>query len=152
MNRLNNRRKSNRITGPNPIDVHVGLQLRRRRTLLGFSQEYLGGQVGLTFQQIQKYEKGRNRIGCSRLFDFSRVLDVPVGYFFEGITPDVAARSPRHGKGPSTDPIVDQNDPTTKRETLEMMRAYNSVSDPALRNLIREFVKALGDNVDRNSA
>src|SRR5512144_1355925 len=68
---------------PNPVDIHVGSRVRLRRTLLGLSQEKLGEAVGLTFQQIQKYERGANRIGASRLFEFSRILDVPVSFFFE---------------------------------------------------------------------
>ena len=84
---------------PNPIDVHVGGRVRLRRTLLGLSQEKLGEAIGLTFQQVQKYERGANRIGASRLFDLSRVLDVPVGYFFDDMSDDVAARSPRQIRG-----------------------------------------------------
>src|SRR5277367_1577262 len=68
---------------PNPIDTHVGARVRLRRTLLGMSQEKLGEAIGLTFQQVQKYERGANRIGASRLFDLSRVLDVPVSFFFD---------------------------------------------------------------------
>src|SRR5512134_3751494 len=68
---------------PNPVDIHVGSRVRLRRTLLGLSQEKLGEAVGLTFQQIQKYERGANRIGASRLFEFSRILDVPVSFFFD---------------------------------------------------------------------
>ena len=76
---------------PNPIDVHVGQRLRQRRVLAGLSQEKLARMVGITFQQVQKYERGANRIGASRLFDLSRVLDVPVGFFFEEMTPEFAA-------------------------------------------------------------
>src|SRR5579862_1779426 len=72
---------------PNPIDVHVGSRVRLRRTLLGMSQEKLGEAIGLTFQQVQKYERGANRVGASRLYDLSQVLDVPVSYFFEEISP-----------------------------------------------------------------
>src|SRR3954468_9912069 len=68
---------------PSPIDVHVGGRVRLRRTLLGMSQEKLGEALGLTFQQVQKYERGVNRIGASRLFDLARVLDVPIGFFFD---------------------------------------------------------------------
>src|ERR1700689_2171940 len=81
--------------GPNPVDVHVGARLRLRRTLLGMSQEKLGEAIGLTFQQVQKYERGANRVGASRLFDLSRVLDVPVSFFFDDISDDVSQRSPR---------------------------------------------------------
>src|ERR671924_1655073 len=72
---------------PNPIDVHVGSRIRLRRTLLGMSQQKLGEAIGLTFQQVQKYERGANRVGSSRLYDLSRVLDVPVSYFFEDMAP-----------------------------------------------------------------
>ena len=72
---------------PHPVDVHVGTRVRLRRTLLGMSQEKLGEAIGLTFQQVQKYERGTNRIGASRLYELSRVLDVPVGFFFEEIDP-----------------------------------------------------------------
>src|SRR6202167_5852922 len=73
--------------GPNPVDVHVGARLRLRRTLIGMSQEKLGEAIGLTFQQVQKYERGTNRVGASRLYELSRVLDVPVGFFFDEIDP-----------------------------------------------------------------
>lgn len=75
--------------GPHPVDVHVGTRVRLRRTMLGISQEKLGEAVGLTFQQIQKYERGANRIGSSRLFEFSRVLDVPVSFFFDDMPPEL---------------------------------------------------------------
>src|SRR3982074_632911 len=68
---------------PNPVDVHVGSRVRLRRTLLGMSQEKLGEAIGLTFQQVQKYERGAHRTGASRLHELSRVLDVPVGFFFD---------------------------------------------------------------------
>src|SRR5262245_39091705 len=84
---------------PNPVDVHVGSRVRLRRTLLGMSQEKLGEAIGLTFQQVQKYERGANRIGASRLWDLSRVLDVPVAYFFDEMSPSTSARSPSRLKG-----------------------------------------------------
>jgi transcriptional regulator with XRE-family HTH domain len=81
---------------PNPIDVHVGARMRLRRTLLGFSQEAMGGLIGLTFQQVQKYERGANRISASRLYDICRALDVPSSYFFDGMTDNTQALSPSH--------------------------------------------------------
>src|ERR687896_2738611 len=84
---------------PNPMDVHVGSRIRLRRTLLGMSQERLAEAIGLTFQQVQKYERGANRIGASRLFDLSRVLDVAVSFFFEDMPDSVAARSPALTRG-----------------------------------------------------
>lgn len=80
---------------PNPIDVYVGARLRLRRSLLGLSQEALGAALGLTFQQVQKYERGANRIGASRLFDLARALGVDVDYFYEDMGEEVAAASPR---------------------------------------------------------
>ncbi len=78
---------------PSPVDVHVGARVRQRRTLLGMTQTGLGDALGLTFQQVQKYEKGTNRLSASRLFDLSRVFDVPIEYFFDDMPPEVAASS-----------------------------------------------------------
>src|ERR671927_1682591 len=83
-----------KIETPNPIDVRVGARLRLRRNMLGLSQEKLGEMIGLTFQQVQKYERGANRIGASRLHELSRVLDVPVSFFFEDTDP---VRAPATG-------------------------------------------------------
>src|SRR6184192_1119568 len=85
------RRRRQKLEGPNPIDVHVGSRIRLRRTLLGMSQERLGEALGLTFQQVQKYERGVNRVGASRLFDLSRVLDVPISFFFDDMPDSLAS-------------------------------------------------------------
>src|SRR5882672_3836956 len=79
---------------PNPIDVHVGQRIRQRRSLLGMSQEKVAQALGLTFQQVQKYERGTNRVGSSRLFDLTRILSVPISYFFEEMEASVAYKSP----------------------------------------------------------
>src|SRR3990170_3875461 len=84
---------------PNPVDIHVGARVRLRRTLLGMSQEKLGEAIGLTFQQVQKYERGANRIGSSRLYDLSRVLEVPVSFFFEEMSPGTGARGVGRPRG-----------------------------------------------------
>ena len=134
--------------GPNPVDVHVGKRLRLRRTMLGFSQEKLGEAIGLTFQQVQKYERGTNRIGSSRLFDLSRVLDVEVGYFFEDMPRDVANSSPAKRQGGWSDgdqvAFEHQRDPMVKRETLELVRAYFKIEDESIRKRLFEMTKALG--------
>jgi transcriptional regulator with XRE-family HTH domain len=83
---------------PSPVDVHVGARLRVRRTLLGMSQTTVGEAIGLTFQQVQKYEKGTNRISASRLYDLSRLLDVPIQHFFDDMPAAVAASSPTNKK------------------------------------------------------
>ena len=128
---------------PNPIDVHVGGRLRLRRTLLGLSQEALGEALGLTFQQIQKYERGSNRIGASRLFDLARALEVPVEYFYEDMSPDVMAASPRHMVRATEEPPLQQLDPMSKRETLDLVRTYYRIVDPNVRKRVYELAKAL---------
>lgn len=143
-NRRGTGRRGGRGGKPNPVDVHVGSRVRLRRTLLGLSQEKLGEAIGLTFQQVQKYERGANRIGASRLFDLSRVLDVPIGYFFEDMSDEVAARSPRQFQGLAEEAANYEPDPMAKRETLELVRAYYKIKDPRVRKRLFEFTKALG--------
>jgi len=130
---------------PNPVDVHVGSRVRLRRTLLGLSQEKLGEAVGLTFQQIQKYERGANRIGASRLFEFSRILDVPVSFFFDDMSDRLIVGDMAANGGLSDKP---QNpldpDPLTRRETLELVRAYYRIGDPHVRKRLFELTKSLG--------
>jgi transcriptional regulator with XRE-family HTH domain len=126
---------SRRGEGPNPIDIHVGQKLRLRRTLLGLSQEKLGEAVGITFQQLQKYERGANRISASRLFNLSQVLGVQVGYFFEDLPPPDAAN------GLAAD--ADEMDAMARRETLELVRAYYRITDGGVRKRTFELVKAL---------
>jgi transcriptional regulator with XRE-family HTH domain len=129
----------------NPIDVHVGSRVRLRRTLLGMSQEKLGEAIGLTFQQVQKYERGANRIGSSRLFDLSRVLDVPISFFFDDMPED-----PEYDLKPITSPglaetraIEFEPDPMAKRETLEVVRAYYKIKDLAVRKRLFDLTKAI---------
>lgn len=133
---------------PNPIDVHVGARVRLRRTLLGMSQEKLGELIGLTFQQVQKYERGANRIGASRLFDLSRVLDVPVSFFYDDMSDAVSAQSPRLIGGLEEEPVVFETDSMTKRETLELVRAYYRISDPNVRKRVADLAKALASTFD----
>lgn len=131
---------------PNPIDIHVGSRVRLRRTLLGLSQEKLGEAVGLTFQQIQKYERGANRIGASRLFEFSRILDVPVSFFFDDMANALPTRDADAMIGLADQPAsVLEPDPLTKRETLELVRAYYRIHDPLVRKRLFELTKSLGN-------
>ncbi|MDJ0894527.1 MAG: helix-turn-helix transcriptional regulator [Alphaproteobacteria bacterium] len=136
---------------PNPIDVHVGSRVRLRRTLLGMSQEKLGQAIGLTFQQVQKYERGANRIGASRLFDLSRVLDVPVSFFFDDMPPEVAKTPAQKYFTPEEVPDTQEVDPLAKRETLELVRAYYKVVDPQVRKRVFELVKALANAAESDS-
>ncbi len=128
---------------PNPVDVHVGARLRQRRTLLGMNQTNLGNAIGVTFQQVQKYEKGTNRISASRLFDLSRMFDVPVEYFFDDMPNAVAASSPAQGGGRAKEPPSYQPNPMATRETLELVRAYYKIKDANVRSRLRELTKAL---------
>ena len=133
---------------PSPIDVHVGGRVRLRRTLMGLSQERLGEALGLTFQQVQKYERGVNRIGASRLFDLARVLDVPIGFFFDdmpdgvgGTTSGGISRRMAGGFADSQDGFED--DTLHRRETLELVRAYYRITDPAVRKRVFDLIKSL---------
>ncbi len=130
---------------PSPVDVHVGARLRVRRTLLGMTQTSLGEAIGLTFQQLQKYETGTNRVSASRLFDLSRVLDVPIAHFFDDMPTAVAASSSANKKrGRAKKPPSYEPDPMANRETLEFVRAYYQIRDPQVRNRLRELTKVLG--------
>src|SRR5258707_1346983 len=95
---------------PNPIDVHVGSRIRRRRTLLGMSQERLGDALGLTFQQVQKYERGMNRVGASRLFALSQVLDVPISFFFDDVPEAVSATYSGSSQPPRMSGLAESQD------------------------------------------
>src|ERR1700693_562734 len=115
---------------PNPIDVQVGSRVRRRRNRLGLSQEKLGEAIGLTFQQVQKYERGANRVGASRLHELSRVLDVPVQFFYDDQDP---VRAPAIPSGFEEAPQEGfDSDPLRRRETRELVAAYYQVEDPAV--------------------
>ena len=139
-----------RDSRPSPIDIHVGSRVRLRRTLLGMSQERLGDALGLTFQQVQKYERGVNRVGASRLYDLSRVLDVPISFFFDDM-PEGMSESPVSGPRGRNYGFAEQQEPfaagvddqLTKRETLELVRAYYRITDPAMRKRMFDLMKSL---------
>ena len=123
------------------MDVYVGGRVRQRRTMLGMSQEKLGEALGLTFQQVQKYERGANRIGASRLHQISEVLDVPINYFFEDISPSLTKK---RGKTALAEAQAEyDDDPMAKRETLELVRSYYKIKDPKLRRRIFDLIKQL---------
>src|ERR1700756_3598347 len=132
---------------PNPIDIHVGSRVRLRRNMLGLSQEKLGEAIGLTFQQVQKYERGANRIGASRLHDLSQVLDVPVSFFF-GDTDPVRAPPILAGFANPAAEAFDA-DPLRRRETVELVTAYYRIDHPALRRRLFELARALAVRAER---
>lgn len=172
-----------------PVDVHVGNRIRLRRTLMGLSQEKLGEALGLTFQQIQKYERGANRVGASRLYDLAQVLDVPIGFFFDDMqearpsAPSSAPRSfsgsaptfnPAFGQTPAApapvtgfaetqsafgappprtpaappprlfDLAVDEAALFSRRETVDLVRSYYRIPDPAVRKRMLDLIRSLG--------
>ncbi len=130
--------------GSHPIDVHVGSRIRVRRTLLGLSQEKLGEMIGLTFQQVQKYERGSNRVGASRLFDLARVLEVPMAFFFEDADEKPVSKSRRRGAAEDRTGYTATGTPITKRETLELVRAYYHIDDADVRRRVFDLVRAMG--------
>jgi transcriptional regulator with XRE-family HTH domain len=128
---------------PDPIDAHVGSRVRLRRMLVGMSQERLGESMGLTFQQVQKYEKGANRIGASRLHHISKLLDVPVGYFFDE-APAVEERSTTPGLSePESEEFVLEF--LNTREGLELNRAFTKISSAKVRKCVVDLVRSLSD-------
>jgi transcriptional regulator with XRE-family HTH domain len=142
------RGRRSRGDGPHPVDVHVGSRIRMRRTLLGFSQEKLGDALALTFQQVQKYERGANRVGSSRLYEISRILDVPVSFFFDEMSGDVSAAASK--VLPPDAAEAPQQDPLAKRETLELVRAYYRISDPRIRKRMFELIKSIASDSDKD--
>ena len=135
---------------PSPIDAHVGSRIRLRRNLMGMSQERLGEALGLTFQQIQKYERGVNRVGASRLFDLSRVLDVSISFFFDDMPEPLAGLHGTHqvtrAAGGFAEPqdAFGVEDPASRRETLELVRAYYRITDPSVRKRVFDLIKSMG--------
>ncbi len=126
---------------PNPIDKHVGSRVRMRRMMLGMSQEKLGDALGLTFQQVQKYEKGTNRIGASRLQQIAHILQVPVSFFFEG-APAVALATRVEGMSEAPSPSY-VSDFLATSEGLALTKAFMRISDPKLRRRIVDLVEQI---------
>ena len=141
---------------PSSIDAHVGSRVRLRRMLIGMSQEKLGELLGLTFQQVQKYEKGANRIGASRLFDISQILAVPVSYFFDDVSDEVAAQHRLtngngnghvHGNGNGHYKDLESGphmmEFVSSAEGFQLIRAYTKITDPRVRKRVLDLVKSL---------
>lgn len=129
---------------PNPIDVHVGGRIRLRRNMLGMSQEKLGENLGITFQQIQKYEKGTNRVGASRLQAIASILNVPVSFFFE----DVPGREGVEATGLAEDSTTYVVDFLNSAEGIQLNRAFARISEPKVRRKIIDLVKALAQEAE----
>lgn len=144
-----------RIQGgePNPIDKHVGNRIKLRRSILGISQEQLAKLMGITFQQVQKYENGVNRVGASRLYDIGKVLGVSVDFFFEDIDKNAAEQSPRMlSLIAPTDMYLEEDvkqvdiDPMKRQETLELVRAYYAIKNRDVAKQMLDLMINLADN------
>jgi len=125
-----------------PIDVQVGTRVRLRRMLIGMSQEKLGEMLGLTFQQVQKYEKGVNRIGAGRLFQVAHILGVPIDYFYEGVN-GVSESAPGFAEpGGGSPPVMEF---LSSGEGLQLSLAFMKIKDPKVRKRVLDLVKSLSD-------
>jgi transcriptional regulator with XRE-family HTH domain len=125
---------------PNPVDVHVGARVRTRRLLIGMNQETLAKALGLTFQQVQKYEGGANRVSASRLSQIAAVLGVSISYFFNDLDPDAAGLDR---------PAVEARERLQRPETIELIRSYYAIADQEIRRQFLEMVKAVAQSQQR---
>jgi transcriptional regulator with XRE-family HTH domain len=147
----NSRKSSVDGDEPNPVDVYVGLKLKARRNLLGVTQEDLAEAAGITFQQVQKYEKGKNRLSASRLFQFARVLDVPVAFFFDGFFSNDTSIGIQGGFADNNQDVYEpeltpQADLMLQKETIDLVRTYYTISDEKLRKDFLKMLKQLAKN------
>ena len=131
-------------SAPHPIDVHVGARVKLRRMVLGMSQDSLGRSLGLTFQQIQKYEKGVNRIGASRMFELSQLLDVPVQFFFEDAGGDAGGGAPAPGFAEDTSggTVMDL---MTSAEGVQLCRYFSGIKDPEVKKRVLDLVRSIAE-------
>ena len=140
---------------PHPIDIYVGNRVRLRRVYLGFSQDRVAKALGVTFQQVQKYERGGNRISASKLFEISVLLDVPVSFFFEGaddvMAEGIVKETAAQAKGGTELTNASQNGQglMAKRETLQVITSYYSISDQPLRRGVLALMKSLSKPNDK---
>jgi transcriptional regulator with XRE-family HTH domain len=131
--------------GPNPVDTYVGSKVKSRRLILVLSQEELANSIGLTFQQVQKYERGTNRISVSRLVDISKALKVPMNYFLEGCTATAGRRLAIRGVSDNKQEPF-EGDVITRRDVLELIRAYSRIKTPQLKKQLLEMAKAMASS------
>lgn len=127
------------------IDVYVGKRLRLRRTMMGLSQEAVAKAVGITFQQVQKYEKGVNAMNARRLVEFARFMNVPVSYFFEGLDEEVSGAAQAAGFAETAE-AFDHGSNVSDRESLEMMKAFKRIGEQGVRKRLSDLVRAIAEN------
>ena len=140
-----NTKKKGRAT---PIDGHVGARLRQRRSLMQVTQESLANALGITFQQVQKYENGTNRISAARLYDISKLLDVSPEFFFKDYQETSSRSAPKLGLADNDQsPFAGEEDIMQRKETIELTRVYYSIQDPKLRKNLFNFVKSMAESL-----
>ena len=125
----------------NAVDAHIGVKVRTRRMLIGMSQERLGELLKITFQQVQKYERGSNRVSASRLYDLAKVLGVTTAYFYDGMVERIEPAAP--GFAESNDDEVSMNAFLVTREGIELNRAFQRITDPAKRRAVVDLVRSM---------
>lgn len=125
---------------PNPVDAYVGMRIRNRRMFIGMTQISLAKALGVEFQQVQKYEKAANRVSASRLWDISKILNVPIAYFFQGMSRDTQKQSPANLNGAI--PEVKESEPMDK-ETLALIRVWRTMKDKSKRRMVLSITKNL---------
>ena len=131
-----------KTSGPHPIDVHVGSRVRLRRLMLGMSQDKLGEALGLTFQQVQKYEKGINRIGASRVFQLSEVLSVPIQFFYDDFE-RIGEPAPGLAEADPGDGFMDL---LSSPEGVQLCRYFSEIKDPKVKKKVLELVRSIAEN------
>lgn len=128
------------------IDGYVGKRLKQRRTIMGLSQEAVAKAVGITFQQVQKYEKGSNAMNARRLYEFARFMNVPVAYFFEGIDQSVPSHNVTNGLAEAAATEFDHENKASDRESLEMMKSFKRIKEPVVRKRLADLLRAVAEN------
>ncbi|MEZ5690345.1 MAG: helix-turn-helix transcriptional regulator [Rickettsiales bacterium] len=134
------------------IDSYVGRKLKQRRTIMGLSQESVAKAIGVTFQQVQKYEKGSNAMNAMRLFEFSRFMNVPVAYFFDGVEAEISSNDSGKGKNKvaslseSEKTKFEYNNIASDRESLEVMKSFKRIKEPVIRKRLADLLRAIADN------
>ena len=144
------------VTNHNPVDIHVGRQIKHARVLQGMTQTELAHALKVTFQQVQKYERGANRVSASRLWDLSQILHVDVAFFFENMKDETKKASPRLHHDAARDLPEDMTflpkDPVERRESLELLRRYYLIKSPAIRKKMAQMIKSASlDHADQTA-
>ncbi|WP_409432670.1 helix-turn-helix domain-containing protein [Litorimonas sp. RW-G-Af-16] len=132
---------------PNPVDIHVGTRVRLRRQVMKMSQEKLGDQLGVTFQQVQKYERGSNRIGASRLWKISDVLNVPIGFFFDGLSDGID-----HAEFGEDDQMPIVYDFINSSDGVALAKAVSQIKNKAVRRQILELARSLAKDAEKDDS